>query len=438
MADDNLESANVLLIEPSKLYQQIVAQQLEKVGLSVSITNSGKKALAIAKKSTFLLILCANELPDYEGVELATELRKYLGIKVPLLLLTSSDDKKLIRKALERDVTEVIIRDRLVEMRDYISSICKEVQQNKKQSAHILFIEDSEAIAMQTEKFFLEQGYQVTQLTNAEGALALFNEQSFDLIITDILLEGKMTGMGLIRHVRNLSEPICKLPIIAISGLDKASQRIEALRQGATDFISKPMDNDELVVRAKNLIRAKKLHDKVLEQEKQLRLLAITDPLTELYNRHYLTDIGIKRVKEAQRHGHALSIIVIDLDFFKSINDNHGHSVGDMVLKEVSQLLIKSCRREDFAVRFGGEEFVLVLPHCNIKNSEVKAKKICQELAELKPGGLNLTASLGVAGKDSLSEEDSFNYLFHQADSAVYYAKEHGRNQVCMAQTLKN
>lgn len=153
----------------------------------------------------------------------------------------------------------------------------------------------------------------------------------------------------------------------------------------------------------------------------------MTDQLTNLYNRHSLFDIGPKYLCDAKRHEFPVSLVVIDLDHFKNVNDTHGHATGDDVLKSIGHVLKEQCRTEDFVARFGGEEFVMLLSHCDIDFAVTKAENLRKEVEAAQAAGLTITASLGVAAMD---ENDDFNSLFEKADKAVYEAKETGRNKV--------
>lgn len=432
MSNSRDNESEILIVEPSKLYQQMIARQLLDEGITAKYVKTGKDAIKLITEHNFSLICCELELADYDGIELIQRLRQHTGLVIPILLLTASDDETIHKKALLNGVTEVINSRKLDGIQNYINAVCKKRQWIENQQANVLYVEDSIPIAQLTSKVLSQCGYRVSTVTSAEESVKLICEGSFDLLMTDILLEGKMSGIALVRYVRGLAEPICKLPILAISGLDNADQKIEILRQGASDFISKPVDYDELLVRVRNLVRAKKLYDQVLAQEEQLRTMAITDSLTGLYNRHFLSDAGNKRMNEAKRHHQALSVIVMDLDFFKQVNDNYGHVIGDSVLKQVSKLLQSSCREEDFAVRFGGEEFVLVLAHCGLDDAMVKAKKLQLALEKLRPENIEITGSFGVFGLiPKKADKYTFDTLFNAADKAVYTAKEMGRNQVC-------
>ena len=156
--------------------------------------------------------------------------------------------------------------------------------------------------------------------------------------------------------------------------------------------------------------------------------MAMHDQLTGLYNRHYLQEVAVQKLAEAQRHGYSLCLLVLDLDHFKKINDAHGHIVGDLVLQELSVLLENFSRGEDIVARIGGEEFVMLLDHCNIAEANGKAHVIKDKVAQLNPRGIPITVSIGVAGLNESRE--AFPKLLERADKAVYLAKSQGRNCV--------
>ena len=212
------------------------------------------------------------------------------------------------------------------------------------------------------------------------------------------------------------------------------------MKIGANDYVAKPVVNEELVARLTNLITQKKLFDQVEMQREKLHMLAMTDQLTTLYNRHFLSDMAPRRLKEVERHGFGLSLIVVDIDHFKQINDVYGHEAGDTVLKEVALVLKNNCREEDMAVRLGGEEFVVLLPHCFREGAINKAEFFRKEIESLSPLNINVTASFGVTSIEGKSKIE-FSEMFHSADKALYSAKENGRNQVvycCSDRPLAN
>lgn len=192
--------------------------------------------------------------------------------------------------------------------------------------------------------------------------------------------------------------------------------------------MAKPVSNEELVIRLRNLLSTRRLFQQIERDRERLREMATTDALTGLYNRAFLVESAERRLSEARRHKQPVSLIIGDIDFFKKINDTHGHDKGDVVLRAVGKLLKTFFRDEDLPARFGGEEFVILLNHCSLEHAQRKAESLRQTISDLKPGDLTVTMSLGVTERSGDSE--TFDQLFKRADDALYKAKHGGRNQV--------
>ncbi|MDH5409645.1 MAG: diguanylate cyclase, partial [Gammaproteobacteria bacterium] len=303
-------------------------------------------------------------------------------------------------------------------------------------AAKILYIEDSKSIAEMTIAIMTNMGLLIDHYVNGEQAIQAFYANNYDLVITDIFVEGKLNGADIVNAIRKTETRKSRTPILAISGQNDIQMRLDVLNNGANDFISKPIQEDEFCARTNNLIALKRLFDQVDGQQKKLFEMAMTDQLTKLYNRHSLTEMAPKYISDGIRHNFDVSLLVIDLDHFKQVNDTYGHATGDIVLHQIGKLLKQLSRKEDFAARFGGEEFVMLLCHCHISHALEKAEMIRQKIEALKPAGLVITASIGVAstGQDKTMD---FNKLFEKADKAVYDAKHSGRNQVQFSSSNK-
>jgi len=430
----------ILIIEPSKLFQCMIGEILTQENLTADYCYTAEQALELSQAHEYLLIILGNELIDSNGILLAQKLRSLSKeeknpISTAIILLTSECNKTLLKQAFKSGITEVIERHHLNDIHIYLNNLTQNKQKLTNKNTFILSVEDSISVGQLTEAHLTDSWFNVKTVRSAEVALKCIQEEQFDIIILDILLLGKMTGIHLIRKIREMGDYLIDLPILAVSGLENSELRIEALRAGANDFINKPVNLTELEVRVSNLVKINRLFQQLKAKEAQLIAMAITDPLTQLYNRHFLNEIGIKRISEAQRHGQTLSLLLIDIDHFKLINDNHGHSIGDLVLQQIANLFKSECRNEDFALRFGGEEFVLVLPHSNTQDALKKAEDIKNKVVLLKPEGISVTVSIGVSGINNEQQAHEFNFytLFNAADTAVFQAKENGRNRVILA-----
>lgn len=303
------------------------------------------------------------------------------------------------------------------------------------QTGRVLLIEDSPSISMMMRTTLESEGYFVDVFTKGETALSEFvkkttsSEQRYDLLITDIHLEGELTGLDIVKAIRSHDDTTGHVPIIAVTAENNPELRLKLCKEGVNDFIQKPILLEELIYRARNLIQNKKLLDEVLEQRKQLYVMATTDKLTGCNNRHSLVEYSEKFIELSQKDNKPASIFVIDLDHFKRINDQFGHAGGDLVLSEVGKILVSHFNGDSMAARFGGEEFVVLLYNCNQQNAIRVAEKLRETIENIKPNGIKTSASIGVSSM-AQGEVLTFDQLFQAADQAVYTAKQNGRNQV--------
>jgi two-component system, cell cycle response regulator len=238
-----------------------------------------------------------------------------------------------------------------------------------------------------------------------------------------------MSGVGLVTRVRSYLSDKRRVPILALSGMDDTTRRIELFRLGVNDYIAKPPVEEEVRARVRNLIISKQLFDQVQAQSRQLYQLAMQDQLTGVYNRTGLNEFAAKYFTEASTYDTSLSLLIIDLDHFKNINDTHGHTAGDKVLAQTSAMLKQSCREGDMVARVGGEEFVLIMNQCGVEQAARQAEELRRRIEALKPEGIPVTASIGVTARP-LGKDVKFEDLFKAADRAVYEAKNQGRNRV--------
>ncbi len=419
-----------LVVEPTQLYQGIFSHVLTGLDFEVDIASNSFEALEYIKSNTFNLIFLAMHLPDSDGSILCAKLRALpQTMNIPIVMLNSDETNTQSQKALVSGATEVFQKSELKELSTYLDHFITHANNEQIVYGRILYIEDQVSVAQETQSLLEKEGYSVKHFTNADDAFHELQASHYDLILTDIMLEGKKTGYTFIRDIKNLPGRYSDIPVLAISGINDIQRKIELLNSGASDYIQKPVLDEELLARVRNLVKMRHLLDQVEHQRTEMRELAMHDQLTKLYNRHFLMDYGPKKIQEAQRHKVPISLFMIDLDHFKQINDNHGHSMGDDVLKSVGLTLQELSRGEDLCARFGGEEFVMLLSHCDRESAINKAELIRVAIEASKVDGINITASIGVATLD-VGKEADFDGLFAAADKAVYKAKESGRNRI--------
>lgn len=270
----------------------------------------------------------------------------------------------------------------------------------------------------------------MTHHFKAETALDCMVQDNFDLVITDLVLDGEMQGKDLIRCIRALKGSMSNIPILVVTGIDDAKRKVSLLKSGASDYVAKPVLEDELLARTSNLIRTKQLMDRTEAQQRKMQDIAMRGQLTGLYNRHFLSDMALKMIADAKRYNHPICFVLIDIDHFKKLNDTHGHLVGDQILVAVASALGQQTRESDILARFGGEEFVLIFTRCALEDASQRADKLRQALFDLKPHDLQVSASFGVSTLDIKSDDTSFESVLQKADQALYEAKASGRNRV--------
>jgi len=335
-------------------------------------------------------------------------------------------------EAFSAGVTEIFAKHELDKITSYAAQFFRK-KSNKAMSGNILYIEDNAAIANPTATILRESGYTVDHFVNGEEGIEAFRKNSYDLVLTDILLKGKLNGYGTVKAIRHLEDENKKdIPLLVFSVLDDAAHKIELLRLGANDYVTKPLVQEELLARVSNLIINKKLLDKMRMQRcstSESVISAMKDPVTGLYNYDFLMETALSRLREATRHNISYSLINVSIDQLKQISETYGQSTGDCVLKEIASILSQSIRKEDVAARHEEEEFVLLLSHCDISNAAIIAEKIRKSIENLKPANLSITASFGVAEISQDSMED-FTELSKAANQAVCQAKACGGNTV--------
>lgn len=417
----------VLFIDHSKVFRSVWERMVLHAGHEPLIASDGISGLQLLASQPVDFICVSLSLPDTDGIQFTRQVRSMPnGRSVPIVLLSSARDNATRQRAFEAGVTDICAKTSIEDLFQRAERMAS--QDHKQLAGRVLYVEDSRTAYSIMTRLLESLGLQVDHFVSAEKGLEHFDPAVHDLVISDILVEGGMSGIALVNQLRQNHPDKTRVPILAMSGMDDDTRRVELFRLGVNDFISKPIIHEEAAARIRNLVVQKQLFEQVQQQRIQLYEMAMTDPLTGLYNRNSLAEFASKLSASANRHNHALSVVVIDLDYFKSINDEHGHLVGDQALAAVGTLLRKSCRAEDFAVRFGGEEMLLIMPHCCGRDAFARAEQLRRQIHDLKPAGIEITASLGISARAS-DQILSLEELIRRADQALYQAKSVGRNR---------
>jgi two-component system, cell cycle response regulator len=307
----------------------------------------------------------------------------------------------------------------------------------------LLLVEDEPTQLLYMQRLLKQAGYAVDTAGNGEDALQKISSGQIQMLVTDWDMPG-MDGVTLCRRVRELQSQLPGyLYMLLLTSHGSTESLVTGLEAGADDYIRKPPNPAELLARLKAGQRVVLLEQSLREAKDKIHQLSITDPLCGTYNRRYLNDQLMHEVERARRYGHTLAAVMADLDFFKNVNDQHGHQAGDDVLRGFVELAKASIRSSDWVARYGGEEFVVVLPETDLAGAAATAEKIraCCATApfETSAGRLVVTASFGVAALDPGSGPigAAAEALLRRADAALYRSKHEGRNRITIADRFK-
>ena len=280
----------------------------------------------------------------------------------------------------------------------------------------ILIVDDNTSLRRMLRLNLVKAEYEILEAEDGNKALKQVKECIPDVILLDIMMPG-MTGFEVCKKLRS-NPKNSVIYIIMLTAMTDSSDKITGLDIGADDYLIKPFEIKELLARIRVGIRSC--------QDKRH---AIMDNLTQIYNRHFFDVHIIKEINRSLRYQRKLSLIMLDIDHFKQVNDTYGHDVGDLVLTELAEILNNHCRQSDIPIRWGGEEFMVLLPETDMDGAKKLAERIRAEIEmhEFTTAG-HQTASFGVA-----LLTDSHSTLIKHADEALYKAKENGRNIVVVA-----
>lgn len=421
-----MRKLNGLIVDGNDGFRHKVRNLLESAGFDVADAASGNEGLEKSKQERFTLICCSYQLPDISGSDFCSQIRALPGYDFSLVLVLSEEDNsKTLKQALLAGATDIFNKNELIDLDIYLHRFAEREQ--RQLSGRVLFIEDSRVLQEIIIDLLTDMGLDVDAYTHGEEAWDAFQTSHYDLVITDIMLEGAMSGISLVRKIRRLQDENAGIPIIATSGFDNLSRKIELFHLGVNDYVAKPVVREELRQRVFNHITSYKNILELRSQQKSLYSLAMLDDLTQLFNRHALREFASKYFSEACRFRHPLSMALMDIDHFKQINEEEGYSTGDTVLAELGSWLKRFIRDGDLVARWSGEEFVLLLANCDEAAAIALMERLQKQLIQFKPAHIDVTVSIGIATMD-VGVKHNLNSLFKLADSAMYQAKMAGRN----------
>ena len=284
-------------------------------------------------------------------------------------------------------------------------------------------------------------GHEVVEAEDGEQAWRIWERDHIRLVITDWMMPN-LSGPDLIRRLRSASYPYYTY-IIMLTALGRKPLVVEGLEAGADEYLTKPFYTEELLERVKIGERILKLEDRLNDEKRQIEHQAMHDSLSGLLNRGAIQKRAEAELSRCARESKSMGLAMLDIDHFKAINDQHGHQIGDQVLRLVARILAQNIRAYDSIGRWGGEEFLVVLPGAALEDARLIAERIRMCISEAHvplPGGeaMELRGSLGVTSSPIAPAASlKLESLLQQADEALYRAKSGGRNQVCSYEKIE-
>lgn len=422
-----MQKPHVLVVEDLKFFAELLLNQIEKrYDFEVTWVQSYEEALntVAANEKGYLAAVVDTDLSDAPEGAIVDLMLEH---QIPCVVFTENYSDELRKIIWSKMVVDYVLKKGYYNI-EYVASLINRLHKNK--DIQVLVVDDSLSFRHIITRRLKVHNYQVLEATNGKEALEVLEENpGILLIITDYEMP-VMNGFDMTVEVRN-SYSKEQLAIIGISGVEDETLSAQFIKNGANDFLAKTFSVDEFYCRISQNVQ-------LMEQVKIIREASETDYLTGLYNRRFFFGYGQKCFANAKRHKDNMTVAMLDIDHFKSINDTYGHDGGDEALKAVSDVLKGRFRESDIVSRFGGEEFCVLA--CGMEEKETlrvfeDVRKTIEAMTiNTLAGDINLTVSIGLCN----GKLDSLEEMINLADASLYKAKESGRNRVVLSDTVEN
>src|SRR5215207_9398759 len=448
-------SARILVVDDIPANVKLLEARLSAEYFDVLTASNGAEALAMCARAECDIVLLDIMMPDMDGFEVCRRLKANPATHyIPVVMVTALDSPADRVRGLEagaddfltKPVSDVVLIARVRSL-TRLKMMTDELRMRAITSLEIgmeapavtdtgkggrILLVDDRPSSYERLAPMLSAEHHVDVETDPGQALFHAAEGNYDLLIVSLSLDN-FDGLRLCSQARSL-ERTRQVPILAISDADNNARLLRGLEIGVNDYLLRPVDKNELLARARTQVRKRRYTDHLRDNVQNSIEAAITDALTGLHNRRYMESHLSTLAEQAGSRGKPLALMVLDIDFFKAINDGHGHDAGDDVLREFAVRIRKSIRGIDLACRYGGEEFVIVMPETDLQVAGVVAERlrrsIVGETFAIAKGTkrIDVTISIGLATLDNKGEPVAD--VLKRADIALYRAKHDGRNRV--------
>jgi two-component system cell cycle response regulator len=450
-------TARVLIVDDIPANVRLLEARLTAEYFDVLTASSGTEALRICERGDVDIVLLDVMMPEMDGFETCARLKANPKTHhLPVLMVTALDQPSDRVKGLNAGADDFLTKPvddvqlmarvkslvRLKVLTDELRARAQTGQQIAIEDAaramdaiatdggRILII-DTDLRHAERIKGYLSPVHDVDVLGNPADAVFQVAGGGYEMVLVSMAL-GEFDPLRVCSQMRTL-EHSRTLPIILMADEADRARVVRGLDLGVNDFIMRPVERNELAARVRTQIRRHRYAVELRESVNHTLALAVTDELTGLYNRRYFDRHLAMMLEKAREQDRDMALMVIDMDYFKAVNDTHGHDAGDIVLKEFSARLRRNIRGVDLACRFGGEEFVVLMPDTDYQQAQSVAERVRTAVAErlFNVGvekAMTITVSVGVALNEH--DTDTPEMLLKRADVALYRAKREGRNRV--------
>lgn len=449
----------ILVVDDIPANVRLLEAKLSSEYFDVITAANGPQALEIARRESPDIVLLDVMMPGMDGFEVCQRIKSDpVTSHIPVVMVTALSDVSDRVRGLEagaddfltkpvRDVA-LFARVRSLVRLKMVTDEWRLRQQTSAQlgivlptedaedygRARVLICESSPIEIANLQEVLSRDGHALQTVRTIAEAQPLAAQGGHDLVIVDLAL-GDDAALRFCSHLR-AQERTRQTPILLIAEEDQTAKLAKSLDLGVNDYLIQPIDRNELLARVRTQIRRRRYQDRLRSTYMQSLSMALTDQLTGLYNRNYLLTHLSGLMQRTLASGKAMALAMIDVDTFKQVNDTHGHAAGDEVLAELAQRMMHYTRNFDTIARFGGEEFVVVMPDTNPELAMMVAERLRVRIFDtpfrLKNGmELPITISIGVAV--SRHRDDKADNLLERADRALYAAKHEGRNRVVLS-----
>ena len=452
-------SARVLVVDDVMPNVKLLAAKLTREYFDVLTAYNGQQALELVKKESPDIVLLDVMMPGMDGFEVCQRIRSDTEtMHIPVVMVTALSDISDRVRGLEagaddfltKPVNDIALFARVRSL-VRLKMMMDEWRLRESTSGHfgmlsnglsllaestekprVLVLEDSPLDLEKITETLSRDGAEVYPAANCASSLERALAEEFDLVIVSLTLLNE-DGLRLCSHLRS-HERTRQVPILLMIDEGDLQRVAKGLELGANDYVIKPIDRNELQARVRTQVRRKRYQDRLRSNYEQSLSLALTDSLTGVFNRRYVTAHLPRLLDRAADSNKPVSILMFDIDHFKLVNDTYGHDIGDEVLREVAIRAARNLRNFDLVARLGGEEFVVIMPDTDGESALQVAERLRQRIGDTKfeirapEKEITVTVSVGVAVGGRVG--DTADTLIKRADEALYEAKRSGRNRV--------